>query len=350
MKIAFLSFYSGLVSRGVEAHTHELANRLHNKGHDIVVFQVGKKLPDSKYETRTIPIDINWGRKSSYFPLFNYWSLKVRSFTKKVLKNINSDTDVVVPTNGQWQGIMSSAWTKKRKKRMVIIGHSGSGLDDRINLYTFPNCFIALSTSAKTWAKKTNPLVHVEKVPNGVDITKFSEKGEKIEINLPKPIILSVAALNDWKRLDLAIKAVSKLKKGSLLIVGSGSKDKVLENLAKRKLSGRFKIMSFPYTDMPNVYRSVDLFTYPTVPWESFGIVLLEAMASGLPVIATKDPIRDEIVGDAGILIDPTDTEAYAKAIKKALSTNWGNKPRSQAKKFDWDIIAKKYEEILKNL
>ncbi len=98
------------------------------------------------------------------------------------------------------------------------------------------------------------------------------------------------------------------------------------------------------------MYRSADLFTFSTVPWESFGIVLVEAMASGLPVVATDDPIRREIVGDAGLFVDPIDTDAYAAAIQKALDTDWGNKPRLQAEKFSWDKIAKQYETLFNSL
>ena len=101
---------------------------------------------------------------------------------------------------------------------------------------------------------------------------------------------------------------------------------------------------------MSEVYRRANLLVFPTVPWESFGIVLIEAMASGLPVVATDDPIRREIVGDAGLFVDPTNIEEYAKAIEKALSTDWGDKPRKQAEKFSWDIIASSYEELFKNI
>ena len=97
---------------------------------------------------------------------------------------------------------------------------------------------------------------------------------------------------------------------------------------------------------MPGVYRAADIFTYPTVPWESFGIVLVEAMATGLAVVANKDDIRREIVGRAGVLVDPTNVDAYAIALKNALRLKWGKRPINQAKKFDWDKIAAKYEKL----
>jgi glycosyltransferase involved in cell wall biosynthesis len=109
-------------------------------------------------------------------------------------------------------------------------------------------------------------------------------------------------------------------------------------------------MVSVPFEKMPEIYRMADVFTLPSASSESFGNVLVEAMASGLPVVATDDPVRREIVGEAGIFIDPTNTDEYAKALQKALDTNWGDAPRRQAEKFSWDSIAQKYEELMVSL
>lgn len=350
MKIAFLSFYSGAVYRGVETYVHELANRLKRNGNDVTVYQVGSKLPEAVYKTVTINVKTNWNKKSSYFPFLNYYGLRVKYFTSKTLSEIDRDTDILVPTNGQWQSLLCSIWAKTRGKKIVISGQSGPGLDDRINIWTFPNAFIGLTSYQCDWARKANPFVDVQGIPNGVDMNKFQAEGSTLRLKLPGPIILNVAALQDWKRQDLAIRAVAKLKNGSLLLIGQGDQEENLRTLGDSLLPGRFKIMSFKHEDMPAVFKAANLFTFPTVPWESFGIAIVEAMASGLPVVATNDPIRREIVGDAGILVDPSNTDEYAAALKKALETNWGNKPRKQAEKFDWDKITEKYEELFRKL
>lgn len=350
MKIAFLSFYSGIVYRGVETFVHELANGLIRLGIDVTVYQLGNELPNSKYKTVTIDVAVNWSKKGSYAPFVNYYSLRVKEFTHKVLDTIDTDTDIIFPTNGQWQSALCSFWAKRNKKKVIIAGQSGPGLDDRINILTFPNAFVGLTEFQKEWARNANPFIKSVKIPNGVSLSDFGPQGEKISLKLKKPIILCVSALVDWKRLDLVIKAVSKTKNCSLLLVGRGNQKDRLQSLGDKLLSNRFKILNFEFKDMPKVYRGVDLFTFSTVPWESFGIVLVEAMSSGLPVVATDDPIRKEIVGDAGLFVDPTNTDEYAKAIEKALNTNWGAKPRKQAEKFDWDKIALEYEKIFKEL
>lgn len=346
LKIVFLSYYSGLVSRGVETFVHELANELTSLGHEVVVFQGGSKLKNSKYKTVSIKTKTNAKAKNSYAPFINYYANLVRRFTYSSLKQIDKDIDVIYPTNGQWQAVFCRLWAWKNGKKMVISGQSGPGRDDKINLFTFPDRFVALTKHQKKWAKKQNPLVKTMVIPNGVDLNKFNNANKPIDLKIQKPVILNVSALVDWKRQELLIKAVAKLNEGFLLIVGSGQEKEYLEKLCEDLLPQRYKIIAYPYEQMPAVYAASDLFCFPTVPWESFGIVLLEAMASGLPIVATDDPIRHEIVGDAGIFVNPENTDQFAAAIKKALATKWGSKPRLQAEKYAWSKIGEMYENL----
>ena len=352
LKIAFVSFYSGTNNRGVESLVHELAGRFASS-HHVVVFQEGQIQERTKYETVRTPMNINWNRRDMagtiWRKLFtDYWSRIIGMHTIKVVpKIIKGRFDIVIPLNGGWQSAVVRFATWLYGGKMIISGQSGLGWDDRNNLWSFPDTFVALTDYQLKWSKRANPFVALEKITNGTDVSKFfRHKSKKTNIDLPGPIILVVAALTGWKRLDLAIKAVSKLSTGSLLIVGSGEQKEMLEKMGNELLQGRFKILSFPYKQMPQVYISADLFTFPTDPTESFGIVLVEAMASGLPVVATDDPIRREIVGDAGLFVDPTDTDKYTKTLRKALKTKWGDKPRRQAEKFSWDEIAKQYEKL----
>jgi len=337
MKIAFLSFYSGEVFRGVETYVHELANRLTKLGHEIVVYQNGKPLNDRKYQT--VSLGIKWSTNPP-----------IKEFTKEVLKKIDAQTNIIIPTNGGWQSLLCKFWAVKNKKKIIISGQAGPGADEKFNLYTFPDVFVGISTSQAEWAKKVNPAIRMVKIPNGTDLKRFSKNGDKAKIDLPHPIILSVGAFVPMKRLDLAIKAVAELSKGSLLIVGSGTPDKQFLDLANSKLPGRYLIKSVNYLEMPNIYRSADLFTFPTSTWESFGIAMVEAMASGLPVVATDDPIRREIVRNAGLFVNPKNTNEYTKVLERALKKEWGNAPRKQAEKFSWDEIAVQYDNLFKSL
>ncbi len=351
IKIAFLSFYSGEIYRGGETFVHELANRLSFYGYEVTVFQNGPKLPESKYKTVSMGIPIDWNNKNLSIPFFNYWTFLIRSFTSSVLSKMDKNTDIVFPTNGQWQSLLVRVWCFRNKKKLVISGQSGIGLDDRFNLWSFPNIFVPISTKALNWAKSANPFVKTKYIPNGADLNKFTAHGKKLKTNLKRPIILCVGALVSQKQIDLVINAVSKIPKVNLLIAGDGPLKNELVALASKVLKGRFEFISIPHNKMPDVYRAADLFTLVPNHSESFGIVYVEAMASGLPVVAIDDEQRREIVGQAGLVIgDPSNADEYALVLKKALLVKWGNKPRIQAEKFSWDDIAKEYEKLFKSL
>ncbi|HKB88282.1 MAG TPA: glycosyltransferase family 4 protein [Patescibacteria group bacterium] len=309
MKIAFINKYQNKVSRGAETFVYELSRRL-SKNHQVDVIS----------------------------------NIKYLDFFKKRY-------DILIPTNGRLQVfiVRKIAWLTGAK--VIVSGQSGMGWDDKLNLLSFPNTFVALTSKAALWAKNINPLVNIETIPNGVDLYKFTQKGKIIKTSLKSPIVLAVGAFTEQKRLDLAIKAVSKLKNFSLLIVGGGGNLRNnLEEMGNAMLGNKFQIISLPFDKMPEAYRVADVFTLPSASSEAFGNVLVEAMATNLPVVASDDPIRKEIVGDAGILVDPINTEKYAVALKKGLDTDWGSKPRKQAEKFSWDIIAKQYEELFEKL
>lgn len=351
MKIAFLSFFSGVIQRGVETLIEELTPRL-AKNNELVVFQAGKK-KESNYRVEYIPTA--WRPEVLEQPLnlkrrlyLDKTSLAIRDFTKKALPILKREKfDVIIPWNNGWQTVLIRFL---RVGKTVVVGQAGLGWDDRVNLWLFPDCFVGFTDYQCQWARKVNPFVKVEKIPNGVNIKRFSVDGEKLNIDLPRPIILVVAALVPMKRLDLVIKAVAGLKQGSLLLVGRGELKGYLEDLGKKLLPGRFKITSLPHNEIVKAYRSVDLFTYPTSNFESFGIVLLEAMATNLPIVANDDPIRREIVGDAGLFVNPEDTISYTRVLSQALEISFGEKPKKQAQKYNWDEIAKKYLQLFGEL
>jgi glycosyltransferase involved in cell wall biosynthesis len=234
--------------------------------------------------------------------------------------------------------------------KMVISGQSGIGWDDRNNLWSFPDAFVALSSKAANWAKRANPFIKIKHIPNGVDIEKFTPKGPKLKTKLKKPIILCVGALTQTKRINLAIKAASRLKDASLLVVGDGELRQEIQKLGEKLLADRFQLIHLSFKEMPKVYRAANIFTLVSEPFYSFEIVLVEAMASGLPVVVNDDPIRREIIGRAGVLVDPTNINSYAKALQTALKKEWDDKPKEQAERFNWDKIAELYERLFEGI
>lgn len=311
MKILFLSRYQNRFQRGAENFVLELSKRL----------------------SRNFKVDIFSGHDSDD--------------TSKVIKGAY---DIVIPINGRLQSLKSSLGRMSGKYKLLISGHSGIGRDDIWNIAVCkPDVFVALTSVMADWAKSWAWGSRVEKIPNGIDLTKFTPKGEKIKIDLPRPVILSVGALSWYKHHEKLIKAVEVLEEGSVLIVGNGEEKANLEKLG-RNLGTRFKIADFEYKDMPKLYRSCDIFSLPSWDREAFGLVYLEAMASELGIVAPDDLSRREIVGDGGIFTDVDNPVIYAQALKQGLNNNWSKRARVQAEKFSWEKVANEYQQLMMDI
>lgn len=324
MKIAFLSRYQQKLQRGAENFVSELSERLSgNHQVDVLSGLAADDLSGVKEGKYNIVIPINGGLQS--------FKASVGRITGKY--------------------ILSTKDCNSTNYKLLITGHSGIGRDDIWNIAVCkPDVFVALTDYMAVWAKKWAWGSTVVKIPNGIDLNKFNPEGNKIEIDLPKPIVLSVGALVWYKHHEKVIRAMANLKDGSLLIVGEGPNKENLEKLGRDSLGNRFKLLQFPYEEMPKVYRSVDLFSLPSWNREAFGLVYLEAMASGLGVVAPRDLSRKEIVGNGGILTDTENAEKYSQAIKQALSIDWSEKSRVQAEKFSWEFVANEYEKLMRDI
>jgi glycosyltransferase involved in cell wall biosynthesis len=336
MKIAFINIYQGKVERGLETFISEVFTRLKTNNQVDVFFAKSaliKRWP------------ILWRL------YLDPHGIKIALFTLSILpKIIKEKYDIVVAQNGGWQPAILRIVTWLYGGKLVITGQSGKGWDDRNNLWTFPDYFVAISKSNLKWSKKVNPFIKTAYIPNGVDLDKFKPTGKIYKTGLKKPIIICQGAAEPEKRLHLVIDAVSRMGQASLLIVGDGSIKESIQELGSELLGERFKMIQVPHNKMPSVYRSANVFTLPSVDTEAFGIAIVEAMATNLPVVVTDNSTRRKIVGKAGYLVDPTNIEEYSEKLNNALKTSFGNKPRKKAEDYSWDKIAVQYENLFQKI
>jgi len=145
------------------------------------------------------------------------------------------------------------------------------------------------------------------------------------------------------------MEAVSYLKKGSLLMLGSGSNLEELNQKGKSRLGDRFKLMEVSHGEIAQYYRACDVFTLPSL-YEPFGLVYLEAMACNKPVVAPNDLSRMDIIGKAGILCDVTDTYEYADSLELAINSDFDDVPHKQAKNYTWENSAMQYYKVIESL
>lgn len=274
------------------------------------------------------------------------------NFLPCVARCLTNSADLTFPCNDYGGLAIAAAVRAIKGTPIVYTEHNGllaEGKCLKRNLYFSPDRLIVFDKKTAAFARNLQPTQQINIIPNGVDLKRFTPQGTKINFGLTTPVVLCVASLNrnNHKRIDLAIKAVSRLSQVSLLLCGDGPDKEYFQAQGDKLLgSNRFKICTFPFEKMPEVYRSADVFTLPSIN-EPFSLAYMEAMATGLPVVTTDDEIRRYIVGDSGILCDVTNTEKYADALFQVLKVNWQQKAVNNALRFSWDNIALRYRDAI---
>lgn len=181
---------------------------------------------------------------------------------------------------------------------------------------------LASSKTLRKFQKKCKVL------PFGVDLNYFlitkeiQEQAEKIKEKLGAPLVLSVGRLTYYKGFDFLIQAMRRIP-AKLLIIGEGKRKKKLLRLIK-KLKIKEKVIILPSVkDLRPYYLACDLFVLPSIAKsESFGIVLLEAMAYQKPVISTELGTGTSWVNldkITGLVVKSKDVKSLQNAIKRLL-------------------------------
>ena len=213
---------------------------------------------------------------------------------------------------------------------------------------------IANSQGLKELAQKTAPNQEIQVIHNGVDTNefKFSKTKEKSR-NLR---ILCVARLIRRKGIDYLIKALGKLKNQGfiLTIIGDGKERESLVSLAKKlKIDSKVKFLGpVPHPEIIKYYQQNDIFILPSLN-EGMSNTVLEAMACGLPIIATNVGGSRELVKDNGFIVKPKSILEIKNAIenylnKHSLLLEQGKISIEIAEKMSWQDVTKQYLEIYK--
>jgi glycosyltransferase involved in cell wall biosynthesis len=221
---------------------------------------------------------------------------------------------------------------------------------------------IALTKSMKKEMQKISAK-EISVIPNGIDIDRFNDSSPKFSESLDTKIIF-VGNLRPEKGVSYLIEAIGHITKkyinSRLLIVGEGPQKENLEKLVnKLNINNRVIFSGKVTTDEVPVYlKNSDIFVLPSLQ-EGFPNVLLEAMASGLPVVATDVNGINEIIEDIknGFLVQSKNSEEIAKKIlllinNNDLRKNICDENRKKAAKYSWQrtvqMLEDVYEAILK--
>ena len=214
---------------------------------------------------------------------------------------------------------------------------------------------IAVSPPARDFINKHFPSTY-DIIPNGIDLDYFSPANSPLpEFQDEKTNILFVGRLENRKGLEYLLKAYRLIKPDCpncrLIVVGPGTRlrRKYEKNIAESGLPDVVFTGRVDYKELPRFYKTADIFCAPATGHESFGIVLLEAMATGKPVIASDISGYRSVIADGldGILVPPKQEVPLAQAISslmqnKTLRLQIGEKGRRKSLDFGWDKVSRR--------
>jgi len=198
-------------------------------------------------------------------------------------------------------------------------------------------------------------------VPLGTDISRFQRPDKRMSAAIRKEngnsfILLFVGRLRYFKGLKYLVEAMKSVD-GKLLIIGTGPEEKALKDkVTQDKLGGKITFLGdVAGSDLPAYYDACDVFVLPSSHRsEAFGTVLIEAMASGKPVISTELGTGTSYVnihGLTGFVVPPRDPASLVNAINRLLSDDSIRKEfslnsRKRAEEFTNDVLNKRVLEI----
>jgi glycosyltransferase involved in cell wall biosynthesis len=348
---------------GMENAVKELAERTAKLGHDVTVVTTSFK--GSKRN-----------EKNDHLTVHRLWTIRINRVPEimpmlpfELLRLIDSKT--IVHLHYVLNPSLDIALIISKLKRAKIVSHihidpSPSGLFGFLNPYYKELIWKNVLPLSDAVVCPTPDYVDVAKhyqvpgskcsvVPSGVDKTHFRRK---ISCAISTPVrIVSVGRLNKQKnfpRLLEAFKLFQRKYEADLRIVGEGEERNTIENyIRNNNIPNVIMEGALVGEKLADVYASSDIFVL-TSDFESFGIVLLEAMASGLPIIASDIPAVRNLLEHSAVLVKPTPENFAAAMINLMEDTNLRqelvNNGFEKIGDYDWDRIAEKAVDLYRHI
>jgi glycosyltransferase involved in cell wall biosynthesis len=344
------------VDRGAEVAFIAIASELAMAGHEVTLVGSGPVRPGQPY--RYIHAPAVQRERFETFPhlplLRNETGWEEASFVPGLLAKYRpADFDIVATCAYPF-----THWALRRpvlfgkRPRSVFITQNGDwpAHSDRAE-FRFFNCDGLVCTNPD-YFERNRAQYRSTLIPNGVDLERFrpgAPERERFGLAASGPIVLMVSALIGSKNVADGIAAVASIPGANLVVAGDGPLRNELQELAAELLPGRYRQLTVPASEMPALYRSADVFLHLSTD-ESFGNVFVEAMASGLPVVAYDTPRTRWIVGDDAFFADPVETSGLAGAVRSALNSASNPVMRERAEQFGWPAVATRYAEFFREL
>ena len=356
MRIALVCPYAWEAAGGVQVHVRNLATRLRDRGHDASVLAPAG-IPPAEPWVRAVGRPLRVPYRGTVAPIAPLSFLSTRDALAALRPEVVHVHEPLTPSASMFAALASAA-------PVVATVHAYLDRSRAMELsapvlrwiWGKVATGVAVSDAAAAFLRRALPDVSLEIVPNGVDVDALA--GAEPRDDLPDGRrILWVNRLDAQKGFPVALAAFAKVladvPDAVLVVVGEGKGREALGLLtaaARERVEMRGTI---PNADVPGYLAASEVSLSPAVGQESFGIVLVEAMAAGVPVVATDIPGYREVVTDGveGLLVPPRDPEALAAGLVRVLSEpdlarRLGEAGRERARQYDWPIVVDRLEEI----
>jgi len=362
MKIALVSPYDFAYPGGVANHISSLEHQFTKMGHEVkVIAPASKVVPD--FGDRFIPIG-----KPRPIPVSGSIaritiSLRLASRIKAVLAEENFD---IIHLHEPFMPMLCTAVLRFSNTTNVGTFHAcqarvGYNWGKPISTIMLKRRArklhgkIAVAKPAMEYASKYVP-GYYNIIPNGVDLERFSPNVLPIEEFCDGKLnILFVGRLESRKGLNYLLKAYKRVKQeipnSRLIIIGPGTRlrHKYEKEVKRNDLRDVVFVGYVDQGELPRYYKTADIFCSPATGRESFGIVLLEAMAIGKPIVASNIEGYASVMthGAEGLLVPPKDKEGLAQALitlmtDESLRQQMGARGRLKALGYSWEHIAQR--------
>jgi len=370
MKIALVSPYDFAYPGGVTNHISSLYYYLSEMGHDVKVIAPASKAV-STFGDRFIPLGRPRSIPASGSIARVTISIRLGPAIKAMLASENFD---IVHLHEPFMPMLCTTVLRLSNTKMVGTFHAFAGKP----AYNFGKPFtirllrkwfqkldgkIAVSQPAMEFANK-HLTGHYDIIPNGVDLKHFSPDVPPIdEFCDGKLNILFTGRLEKRKGVNYLLKAYQQVKEeipdARLIIVGPGTRlrNKYEKYVRKNGLKDVVFTGHVSYEDLPRYYKTADVFCAPATGRESFGIILLEAMAIGKPIVASNIDGYARLItpGAEGLLVPPRDEKMLAQALvslltNESLRQEMGARGILKAKDYDWKVLAQRIADYYNSI
>ncbi|MCX8178890.1 MAG: glycosyltransferase family 4 protein [Candidatus Aenigmarchaeota archaeon] len=368
MRIALVSSNSFHSYGGIQNHVLGLYNYLKSKGHYVKIISPKFKNErpvnhDHIFVGQSTKISMNGG-------LTDFTILTKKDNLKQLFENEKFDIIHIHNPNL----MISLQILANSNSKNIITFHV---LPDQSSLYGIFKRVIKGLKKIKIY-KKINGVIYVSKpvkkyfaryfrfksqiIPNGIEIERFNSN-EKIEkFNDGKINLLFLSRIEKRKGLIYLIKAFEILRKKNdkirLIVAGTGNLEKACKKyVQKRKIPDVEFVGSISDEDKIKYYNTCDIFCAPSIFGESFGIVLIEAMASGKPIVGFANKgYKTLLSGKAGkFLAKPKNHNSLARKINillknKELREEIGKWGKEEVKNYSWNVVGEKIENFYRSV